>query len=836
AQALRVYDGYAWHRLPPTTGNWMEESVIPRADLRAVTLRAVARDGFGKTLQAQRTMQVDTLVVQANLTDNLPVALWQTDASPVLSVTWPAPQDASRVVSVTGQIDRQPSTQPMTNAPGNQLLKTLDGAGIYYAHVLVQDGAGNRARTSSGPYLVNRSTTPSLNLADGYLDIRGGEYPNGSLLGYDPYALWKPAALWGTWDSQKLYLGFPGNRWNSESHLVFYLDTQAGGLGSALPGGPEHKLPFDADFALLVGGESTKGYDLYQANGSWQLVGDPKSFAAREQDTEVVLDRAEIKANGGLGLLVLAEDGDGAWAVLPASARPASDEVLTGALALGDSMQWASLGNGVKPNAGMKQVLAPQITVVPEWDNVVVSGRTAIFQLLIHNPDVAPYSVAPLSLQVDEKLALLSAQGARCQSCPERGHDWTLLVDVAAGGTQTVTVQANVLGQDVVGVWEMLISAGLANSGLPSAPQSRAIGQYWLDHGSVAMKQAKGQSEVYVQPGEYAIDVFADFDFSTVGRCFSQVEVNPGVTGWQPVCWLGDCTTVRGTISANASQQVQVRTTGSNGRSSQPLVVNVIADAIAPTTELSVTKVLSGNLAFVQGMAWDSFPTSRVPARVEVNIDGGSFYPALLTPGTTQTMQAADGQAVDAMAAHWRLPLHLTWEDGKRVLVMARSVDEAGNVGRAVGPMEIILDNLGPQLTMAQTGTLVYGTATDGSGVAGLEISLDGGLSYQPVSPKGGEWSFNALAWMGGQEAIAILRGTDVYGNRTILLTPFARSFGESYRLFLPTTIRSVGTEAEGVAGEVAGVVEATEGAEETAPTAPEQLQRLFLPLTTSSQ
>ncbi len=61
----------------------------------------------------------------------------------------------------------------------------------------MQDGAGNKATTHSGPYLINRSKTPSVIFADGYLDIQGGEYPNGALLGYDPYALWKPAALWG---------------------------------------------------------------------------------------------------------------------------------------------------------------------------------------------------------------------------------------------------------------------------------------------------------------------------------------------------------------------------------------------------------------------------------------------------------------------------------------------------------------------------------------------------------------------------------------------------------------------------------------------------------------
>ena len=846
AQSLRVYDGYAWHRLPPVTGGWTQSATIPHSDLRTLTLRGVARDAFGKTVQTQRTLPVDTLVVGANLSDNLPTALWQTDASPVLSVTWPALQDASHIISVTGEIDTDPSGQPTTAVPQNQLLKTLDGAGIYYAHVLAQDSAGNRARTSSGPYLVNRSTTPSLIFADGYLDVRGGEYPNGSLLGYDPYALWKPAALWGTWDSQKLYLGFPGNRWNKTSRLVLYLDTQSGGLSSGLPGGPEHKLPFEADFALLVGGENGQGYELYQANGGWQALKEPKSLVAREQDTEVVLDRAEVKATGKLGLLVLAEDEEGAWAVLPASARPTTDAQIAGPLHLTDALKWEGLGVGVKPNAGLKQTLAPQIAVLPEWDNVVVGGRATSFRVVIHNPDIAPYVAAPLELQVDEKLALTGAEGARCQSCPARGNRWSLAVDVAAGGTQTVTVQANVLGQEATGVSPLLIEAWLANSGLSAAPQPKATAQYWLDHGTVAMKQANGLSDVYVRPGDYTIDVFADIDFSSLGRCFSQVEVNPGVTGWQPICWLGDCNVVRGNISANASQQVQVRTTGSNGRSSQPLVMNVIADSVAPTTQMSVTTVLSGNLAFVQGMAWDDFPTTRTPARVEVQIDNGPFHPALLTPGTTRTVQAAEGGQMDAAVTHWRLPLHLTWEDGKKVQVTARSVDEAGNVGRSTDPLEIILDNLGPQLTMEQKGSALQGKVTDGSGVAKLEISLDGGVKYEAVGFRGAEWFYDSLAWRGDPAAVALLRGTDIYGNRTILLTPFARGLGESYRLFLPLTSRPEATAVTAAAPSVEDT--AGDGMENTRENtvlddAENEVvdeaaltQRLFLPLLSTSE
>jgi len=791
-QYLRVYDGYAWHRLLPNTGGWAQAASIPRGDLRTLTLRSVARDAFGNTVQAQRTLNLDTLVVGPNLTDNLPVAAWQTDTSLVLSVTWPAPQDGSGIAKINGVIDANPETEPTSSVTGNQMSKNLNEAGVYYAHVLVEDGTGNQVTARTGPYLLNRSQTPSLIFADGYLDRAGGEYPASTLLNYDPYAAHKPAALWGTWNAKNIYLGFPGNRWNEESRLVFYLDTKEGGLNSGLHDGPAHTLPFAADYALLIGGKRSAGYELFQANGSWQAVGDPKSLVARAQDTEVVLDRTEIGASGGLGLLVLAEDGDGVWAVLPAAARPSTDEYLSGPLALGDSLRWTGLGNDALPNAGLTQRVAPQITVLPEWDNVVTSGGTATFQVLIQNPDIGPYSAAALDLQVDEKLALLSAQGARCQSCPERGNKWTLLVDVAAGGTQTVTVQANVLGQEVTGVVPLVISAGLVNSGLLGAAQPYALGEYVLDHGSVVMQHPLGLSDIYVKPGDFVVDVFPNLDLSMLSRCFSQVEVNPGTTGWQAQCWLGDCTVVRGTITANTTQKLEVRTTGANGRSSQPLALNVIADAVAPTTTLSPTLVVSGSLPFVEGLAWDTFPTTRAPARVEVNFDGGPFFPALLTTARTQRVQAAEGGQMDAETTRWRLPLQLSWEDGKRMQVTARSVDEAGNVGRSVGPMEIVLDNLGPQVTMSQKDSMLQGTITDGSGVADLEISLNGGRFYVPVVVKSGEWAFNTLMWRGDQTTVAILRTTDIYGNRSILLAPFASSLGSNYHLFLPSVSQGV--------------------------------------------
>ena len=66
-------------------------------------------------------------------------------------------------------------SEPTASAPLNQLSKLLDGAGSYYAHVQVTDGAGNQSTLRTGAYLDERSQTPSLIFPDAYLARWGGE-------------------------------------------------------------------------------------------------------------------------------------------------------------------------------------------------------------------------------------------------------------------------------------------------------------------------------------------------------------------------------------------------------------------------------------------------------------------------------------------------------------------------------------------------------------------------------------------------------------------------------------------------------------------------------------
>jgi hypothetical protein len=793
AQHFRVYDGYAWRRLPPANGAWSQMSVIPRSDLRSLKMLAVARDAFGTTTQVARTLAVDTVVAAPSLTPSLPAGQWQTDASPNLVVTWPAPVDGSGITNKWAVIDANPTTSPTTPVGANQVARLLDQPGVYYAHLRVRDGAGNEAISHSGPFPINRTLTPSVNLPDG--SIGEGEYPNGALLNYDPYAAFKPAALWGTWDATRLYLGMSGHDWSEKTPLALYFDTRSGGINSSLPISASHTLPFAADFAFVVGRPTDPGFSLYRVSGaSWLPVANPASFAVLGADAEMVLDRAELQMTGAVGLVAMAEDADvvapdGVWAVLPAASRPATETYLGGPVALaGPGLTWpGGLSNGRLPNAGLTQVVAPQIVFNPEWDNALSSGRSASFQLVVRNPDIGPYANIPLSLQVDPLLALTGVQGATCQSCPPNGNQWTLLANVGASSVQTLTVQARTMGQDFNGVKALAVQAGLANSGLPANPQPFAHAQYFLDHGATTVKLMKAEAgDIFTKPGAFDLPILVDIELDTSLRCSSQVEVNPGGSGWQPVCQVGDCTVVVGSVALGGSQTIQIRTTALNGRSSTPVVRTIFADSTPPITQIAAAVVMSGPVAYLKGLAWDAFPTSRAPARVEVSIDGKRYRPAILAATRNQALAAGEEATT---VAPWRFPLKLTSEDGKVIQVQARAIDEAGNFGPATRPMQIVLDNLGPKLTWELVEDRIQGTARDGSGVRSLEISLDGGVRYLPIPVNGVEWSFELSSWPGLASSFALLRASDVHGNKSTELAPLPEATGVE-RVWLPRVAR----------------------------------------------
>ncbi|MBN2390564.1 MAG: FG-GAP repeat protein [Anaerolineae bacterium] len=784
-QHLRVYNGYAWQRLQPETGDWSWDSALPRYDERTLTFRAVARDAFGVTLHATRTLLIDARVGELpNLAGNLPPFVWHTDISPTLVITWPVVSDANGIIRTWATIDTSEQTSPVTFVSTNEVTRVLDAPGIYYGHARVQDGVGNEATSHTGPYLVNRTRTPSLILPDGELSFAAGEYPTSTLLTYDPYGEDKPTALWGTWDADSLYLGYPGYDWGTERLLALYLDTTTGGVTRTLaPMSNTHTLPFAADFAFVIG----EGGTLYSAaSGDWVAQSSPQSYAVGQLNTEIVLDRSEIQATGAVSMLAYIESDQGILGVLPPEARLGLKRIV-GPATFVDNFYWPALGDGVLPNAGLGQVISPTVTVERNWDNVVNSSQTTSVTVRVANPSIRAYEAETLVVEADQEMVWTGVSGATCINCPADSGVWTVAVDVAAGTTHSVTFEAQVLGSTATGVVPISITASLPDSGLPlMEAMSSDRTRYDLDRGTAEVEFATFDSTMYAQPGTAKIPFFPGTE-GIFERCQNHVEANVDGAGWTVVCAVGDCVAFETGIPGLSSQQVRLRVVGVNGCTSDPISQLVVADGVSPTAQIAPRIVYSGTLAFIRGTAWDEFPATRTPERVEVSINGGRFHSAFLSAVPAAHQYTAQTEAVST--TQWLFPLHLTSQDGTTVTLSARAVDEAGNVGPASEPVTVTLDNIGPQITITQTDSLLEGTINDGSGVASFEISLDGGMHYEPVAWSGGDWTFDMVTWSGSlPQSFAMLRATDVWGNVSHAVFPIAF---ELKRVYLPVVMRN---------------------------------------------
>jgi hypothetical protein len=273
-------------------------------------------------------------------------------------------------------------------------------------------------------------------------------------------------------------------------------------------------------------------------------------------------------------------------------------------------------------------------------------------------------------------------------------------------------------------------------------------------------------------------------------RCLQRVEANFDESGWTDIAELGDCPSISDELLAGESEVWQIRVVGENGQISDPISRTVIADADPPTVQISPTVVLTGTLAFLRGLAWDESPVvTRAPSRVEIRVNGGRFYLAHLSPQVEPTPDGEAGRQEPGSTAKWLFPLWLTGQDGETVEIVARAVDQAGNVGAETAPLAITLDNRGPSLAASQNEGWLEGTAIDGSGVAWLQISLDGGAHYLPVTIEGEAWSFELASWSGSWPLpFAMLRAADVWGNITHEILPVELEFEEIY---LPLILRS---------------------------------------------
>jgi hypothetical protein len=90
----------------------------------------------------------------------------------------------------------------------------------------------------------------------------------------------------------------------------------------------------------------------------------------------------------------------------------------------------------------------------------------------------------------------------------------------------------------------------------------------------------------------------------------------------------------------------------------------------------------------------------------------------------------------------WHWNWRLEPEEGVQHTLRVRAMDVAGNVGLSPEPTVVTVDSISPASTIVQpqegalvadAQILVWGLASDGWGVSGVEVSLDGGGTWQPA-------------------------------------------------------------------------------------------------------
>ncbi len=797
-QQLRVFDGERWTRLPllnAAPGSWMSESNIARSDQRDIAFRVVARDAFGNVAHAVRTVTADTLVAAPVLFANLTPAYWQTDITPTLVITWPAVTDGGGAVTRYAVIDQNPSTVPATLVPVNQVSRALNAPGAWYAHVRVVDAAGNQQIVRDGPFGVNRTRTPSAILPDGWLDFAGSEYPIGMTSNYDPYAAFNPALMLATWDANRLYLGFTASDWSLQQRLIVYLDTRAGGrttsLGATLPGGePVHSLPFAADFALALTGPES--FTLFSGDTSgWTPVADPLSFAVVGDGTEIAFDRNEIRAVAGVPVALLAYVATdvGVAAVIPASARSSTAELLPGAVIFGDAIRWSSLRDGFPAAASDLPIqrIAPSVRVDPGTITQLNPAETANLVVTVTNPDILSYRTHPLTVtlggaspQLLEFVSLNS--GAACVSCPSNGRVWVLSVNVPAEGAREVNFTIRARNPGASGVFAAGVEAQLAHQGLPLVPQPPATATYTVDNSVAQVQVGWLGTTIYAQPGAFKLPVLPKLGNSVLA-CRQQVSLNRGA-GWEALGSLGALSSIAATLPAGYNALWQMRVSGPGGQTTTTSVT-VATDTSAPAVQVLPAPILTQGASWLGGTANDN--SGRLKA-VEVSLNGAPFRRALLLGDGSVRLNE-----VQAASLTWALPLDVAGADGDMLQVVARAVDAAGNISPQSAPVTVVLDAVGPNLAITESLERAAGTVSDGSGVAQVRGSLDGGMTYQDATFANGAWSFDYTAWQGGASVgVVIIRAEDLHGNVS-QVAAWLDASPAPFHIYLPLVLQKTG-------------------------------------------
>jgi hypothetical protein len=212
------------------------------------------------------------------------------------------------------------------------------------------------------------------------------------------------------------------------------------------------------------------------------------------------------------------------------------------------------------------------------------------------------------------------------------------------------------------------------------------------------------------------------------GAGVARVEVRLGNGPWQ---------SARGTrhwtapvqVPASGRFAIAARAVDEAGLMSAPVLAELRVDNTPPTLRFDPLAALRGGQdAILSGTAQDA--EGGAIARVEVRIEGRWRQ----VPGP---YPPRDGDAVQ-----WSLPWSYLGQEGATHRLVARAVDDAGNISPASPELAVQVDAVAPVSEIRQppagasrpSGSfVVWGYAEDGLGVERVEVSLNGGRSWRPA-------------------------------------------------------------------------------------------------------
>ncbi len=711
---------------------------------------------------------------------------------------------------------------------------TAGEASAWVAHILSDDVYGNRAAQSLGPIYVDAPGTPDyVNPFDGLGSVYRGWMENGcTLIGADSAAAlnaggdssWAEVQkLYLSWDSANLRLAWTGADWNADGDLSIYLDTVAGGATSAYNpyGSPATiNLPaaLQADYLLFIEDGATA--ELRQWDGAgWvvaQTLAAPNYMLTTDiqpATTDLYLPFAWLGAPATLKLVAIATEEEAlhAWAAMP-DKNPLNSErsvnslalpYLDSAFSLVHHYEWATPGAaGACPATGHFQGADLQTALTSGPAGLAVGylhhdlpGLLAPGAFLDTDLDGTPDSAnlpfdiepAPIGQGATVEYTLHIANQGQAEATD------VVVTATARGGLEFPgsTYSANVGAIPAGGSTDVTFSA-LVNTALDgeSAEIDVVISDavhgpfdwWWVQHDIDTAGPVDAQIVApltYVGPFTNTIQGTIS-DRSPVPAIDLQVVGGSAQSCVDPTSKDGQWICVWNAGGANHGDTFDLQARGTdvwgNAGSYGP-VHTVIVDAQIPTLAL--------NTATLDALADDHIGPAETGMGGSVSDESLAAQAevcALPDGAETPSCALLDVSPGNTPAGDWFGPAPLSGDlDGGLVTLSFTGLDAAGN--RSLPLTRTVTADLRAPLVEVVTYralvsqnapvTPLAGVATDGSGIASLEIHLTGpddSFTVIPLTLAGDAWSFDTTFQMAGLHYLGVV-ATDNSGNRRVLGT-----------------------------------------------------------------